>query len=208
MKKFLSVLAAALLGVTLMLSAPAAFAEEIDVPPAAVEDAANEAAPNTDAAPNPDQSADAEEDATATVSEAVAVWLGDYAAEILSAAGLIISGIIAMLFKKGLLPYVASALKSVGEKTKEVAEKSKEGMEIAASKVNEMSESCLRMADELSAMEAKINAANDKNAAIMAACVEMIGTLLLNLKLTVDQRAIVENALTEIKAKMEGGEGK
>lgn len=208
MKKFIASLAAVLLGASLIFAVPAAAEEVADVPPV-VEDAegVEDAAPETVPTPAPEEiPEDGAEDVELTTSEIIAEWLENYAAEILSAASVILGGVIALLFKKGLLPFVSKALASIADKSKELTEKSEAGMAIAAAKVDEMRENCARMASDISKLETRIKESADQNAAILTASVEMIGTLLLNLKLTVDQRAAVENAMAGIKAKIDNGE--
>lgn len=216
MKKISVILAAML--VALSLFAVPAFAEE-SAPPAA--DIVEESAPETPAETpsespeNGGNSAESESPAPApneqegedlTVSELLAQWLEEYAAEILSAASVIIGGIVALLFKKGLLPFVSKALNAVSEGTKKLSEQNAAGLAASGIKVEEMRETCEKMASKVDQLEAQLSAATDKNAAVLKCTTEMIGTLLLNLKLTVDQRASVEDAMAEVKAKLGGGE--
>lgn len=215
MKKLACIFAAAFISLSLLFCLPAQ-AEEIADPPAS--DSVEETPDSTPETPaelpesgditaddqTTSPSPEASEEAEATFSELLAEWLSEYAAEILSAASVIVGGVIAVLFKKGFLPFVAKALSGIAESSKALADKSEAGMLESSLKVEEMRENCAKMADEIKALEQKLTASTDTNAEVLRCTTEMIGTLLLNLKLSVDQRAIVENAMAAVKAKTGG----
>ena len=221
MKKISIILAAMLVAISLF--AVPAFAEE-SAPPAAdvIEESAPEA-PAENPAETPIESPESggnfsESESTApapneqegenlTVSELLAQWLEEYAAEILSAASVIVGGIVALLFKKGLLPFVSKALSAVADSSKKLSDQNAAGLAEYGIKVEDVRLNCEKMASKVDQLEAQLSASTDKNAAVLKCTTEMIGTLLLNLKLTVDQRAAVENAMAEVKAKLGGGEG-
>ena len=211
MKKILATLAAVLLGASLIFAVPSAAEEVADIPPIVEEDVAPETVPTPapeapDAetpAPAPEDGAEADE---MTTSELLAEWLGDYAAEILSAASVIVGGIVALLFKKGLLPFVSKALSAVADSSKKLSDQNAAGLAEYGIKVEDVRLNCEKMASKVDQLEAQLIASTDKNAAVLKCTTEMIGTLLLNLKLTVDQRALVEDAMAEVKAKLGGGE--
>ena len=215
MKKFLATLAAVLLGASLIFAVPAAAEEAADLPPIVEEDVAPEIVPTpAPEAPGaetpapapeeiPEDGAEADE---MTTSELLAEWLSDYAAEILSAASVIVGGIVALLFKKGLLPFVSKALSAVADSSKKLSDQNAAGLAEYGIKVEDVRLNCEKMASKVDQLEAKLSASADKNAAVLKCTTEMIGTLLLNLKLTVDQRALVEDAMAEVKAKLGGGD--
>lgn len=217
MKKILTTLAAVLLGASLIFAVPA-YAEET-VPPSAdiIEESAPEAPADTTAESPENGGNSAESESTApapneqegedlTVSELLAQWLEEYAAEILSAASVIVGGIVALLFKKGLLPFVSKALSAVADSSKKLSDQNAAGLAEYGIKVEDVRLNCEKMASKVDQLEAQLSASTDKNAAVLKCTTEMIGTLLLNLKLTVDQRALVEDAMAEVKAKLGGGD--
>ena len=211
MKKILASLAAVLLGASLIFAVPAAAEEAADLPPIVEEDVAPEIAPNpAPEAPGAETPAPAPEDSAEgvemTTSELLAEWLGDYAAEILSAASVIVGGLVAILFKKGLLPFVSKALSAVADSSKKLSDQNAAGLAEYGIKVEDVRLNCEKMASKVDQLEAQLSASTDKNAAVLKCTTEMIGTLLLNLKLTVDQRALVEDAMAEVKAKLGGGD--
>lgn len=213
MKKILASLAAVLIGASLIFAVPAAAEEAADLPPIVEEDVAPEIAPNpAPEAPGAETPApeeipeDGADDVEMTTSELLAEWLGDYAAEILSAASVIVGGIVALLFKKGLLPFVSKALSAVADSSKKLSDQNAAGLAEYGIKVEDVRLNCEKMASKVDQLEAQLSASADKNAAVLKCTTEMIGTLLLNLKLTVDQRALVEDAMAEVKAKLGGGD--
>ena len=189
-KTIFALLIAILVCFSLCLSASAEEAPAVD--PA--EDAATNAAENTE-----------------TVSDVpwstfVSDMLGEYAGEILSALAFAGSGILIFLFKKGLLPTISKALVTLGDKSSDAADAAKKALDTAADVAKKTAETVDDMNVKMQAFE-KDNANKiDSYKQVLTLQTDMIGTLLLNLRLTPDQRGAVEKTMEDIKKAMEGGD--
>ena len=134
--------------------------------------------------------------------------LGEYAGEILSALAFAGSGVLIFLFKKGLLPTVSKMLASLGDKSKDAADAAKKALETASEVAKNTSATVEEMNAKLEEFEKNNGNKIDSYKAVIAMQTEMIGSLLLNLRLTPDQRGAVENTMADIKKAMEGGDAR
>lgn len=136
----------------------------------------------------------------------VSDMLGEYAGEILSALAFAGSGILIFLFKKGLLPTISKALVTLGDKSSDAADAAKKALDTAADVAKKTAETVDDMNVKMQAFE-KDNANKiDSYKQVLTLQTDMIGTLLLNLRLTPDQRGAVEKTMEDIKKAMEGGD--
>lgn len=136
----------------------------------------------------------------------VSDMLGEYAGEILSALAFAGSGILIFLFKKGLLPTISKALVTLGDKSSDAADAAKKALDTSADVAKKTAETVDDMNVKMQAFE-KDNANKiDSYKQVLTLQTDMIGTLLLNLRLTPDQRGAVEKTMEDIKKAMEGGD--
>lgn len=148
-----------------------------------------------------------------TVSEENVPWstfvadmLGDHAGEILSALAFAGSGILIFLFKKGLLPTISKSLVALGDRSSDAADAAKKALETAADVASKTAATVDDMNAKLEGFEADSSSKIESYKQILSLQTDMIGTLLLNLRLTPDQRGDVEKTMAEIKKAMEGGD--
>lgn len=135
------------------------------------------------------------------LSTFVSDFIGENAAEILSAVSVVVSAVIVFLFKKGLLPTVSALFGKIGDKTEEVSSAATKAAETA----KDISEKAQKAIDEMSEKFAEYEGKSDKKlelyGEIISIQTQMIGNLMLNLRLSPDQRAAVESAMQEIAKK-------
>lgn len=151
-----------------------------------------ETAPSTESAPVSDETSE-------PFSTYISGLIGEYAAEILSALSAVGALIVGILFKKGLLPVVSNSLTKIGDGTAKVAEETSKALAAAEGVARETASSVKELEDKLKEIEAENS---DKMAVFretLCLQTEMLGTLMLNLRLSPDQRAEVEKIMFAVK---------
>lgn len=135
------------------------------------------------------------------LSTFVSDFIGDNAAEILSAVSVVVSAVIVFLFKKGLLPTVSALFGKIGDKTEEVSSAATKAAETAKDISDKAQKAIDDMSEKFAAYEGKSEKKLELYGEIIAIQTQMIGSLMLNLRLSPDQRAAVESAMQEIAKK-------
>ncbi len=159
MKKILTVIFALALLFTLGVSAFAAEAEDIvdgdaltEQENAAVEDTAE-----GEAAVEQESAAEGE-----NPFDAILATVKKYAAEILSALTLIGSVVLAVAYKKGLLPALGSAVGSIGASVKSVAEAAERSASSSESAISGVSEALGGLGDALDSVKSRLDSLEDE----------------------------------------------
>lgn len=135
------------------------------------------------------------------LSTFVTDFIGENAAEILSAVSVVVSAVIIFLFKKGLLPTVSALFGKIGDKTEEVSSAATKAAETAKDISDKAQKAIDEMSEKFAAYEGKSEKKLELYGEIIAIQTQMIGSLMLNLRLSPDQRAAVESAMQEIVKK-------
>ena len=139
---------------------------------------------------------------TVSWSAQISDWIAQYASEIMSGATVLGSLGVAFLFKKGLLPAVSAGLSKITGATAKATEKLTTTLSGAQHTLDTITAQFSALTTDMQ----RHNAAQDLQLStyrtIMQSQVDMISTLLLNLNISVDQRAVITDQVAAMKAKI------
>jgi len=150
----------------------------------------------------PEPVTESETTVTQTATDAIAEWIGTNSAEIMSGLTVVASLVIAYIFKRGLLPVVSASLSKINDKTATAASALTAVINQSASTLDAITKRFTALSDTVQVQQAESAKTSAIYNTIMQSQVDMIASLLLNLNISVDQRAAITDQVAAMKAKI------